>query len=331
MSEPDPSNFDNRAALEALASNPLDRPRRAGFRDFFGRLGIFERSWTPPVFFVLTVGTVFFTGVMNAMLFYEGLGQKVAWSDRAVLLQGLAYMGGLIAILGTHEMGHWLVARWHGVKTSLPVFIPIPFGIGTFGAVIAMKELPPDRRSLLRIGAAGPLAGGVVALALMALAIPTCPLIPPEVLAKAGPDAMGTILGDSLGMKLLQWLVGGQVVSSDRTLASPIFLAAWTGFLLTSINLFPIGQLDGGHIAFAIFGQRMNRIARFLALGVMSLAFFGSPTWLVWGLLSLAVSRHPPVPFPEEKLPLDAWILAAASLVLFALTFMLVPIRIVGG
>lgn len=316
-------------AIELPLPEPL--PKRGGLSGLIARTGLLEKTWTPGVFFALTLCTVFYAGITSGQDFYKTLlGADLPWADARVLMQAVIYTTALIAILGTHEMGHWLVSRAHGVKTTLPIFVPNPFGLGTFGAVIAMQELPRDRRSLLRIGAAGPLAGGVVALVLMAFAITTCPLVPPASGTAAPAGGWSMVFGESFGMKLLEWVRGTDVISSDNTLASPLFIATWLGFLLTSINLFPVGQLDGGHVAYAIFGPVMNRIAKPLAVLVMGLAFFGSPTYIGWGaLLFLFISWHPPVPQPEEKLPLDAWLLAAASAVLFLLTFMLAPIRIV--
>ncbi len=287
-----------------------------------------ERPWVPPACLALTCVTVFSVGLDHASSFFamQGQGPPLARSSPPVLWQAAIYAAGLMAILGTHEMGHYLVARANGVRTSLPVFIPMPFGIGTFGAVIAMKELPPSRSILLRIGAAGPLAGGVVAIAMMVLAIATCPTVP-----RPDPsDGMVTMeLGGSIGTWILERILRVDVPAGHDLLATPLFFAAWTGFLLTSINLFPVGQLDGGHIAYALFGDRAARVARPLSLAVMALAVFGSWSYVVWGLLlRLFVAWHPPVPAPEPRLATDARILVALSAMLLAVTFMPAPVRI---
>lgn len=298
------------------------------------RPGFLDRSWVPPAFFVATIASVFLVGLDNGAGYYH----MISVEDPSVLQlvgQACIYTLGLIAILGCHEMGHWLVARAHGVKTSLPVFIPMPLGLGTFGAVIAMRELPPDRTTLLRIGAAGPLAGGVVALILMAIAVPTCPVVP---LPDASVSEGGYFeLGNSLGTLLLGMISPQEIPPGSDLVATPLFFAAWAGFLLTSINLFPIGQLDGGHIAYAFVGERLNRVSRFLAIGVIGLSLLGlvgdtkgfSASYVVWGLLLFfLVWWHPPIP-AQPPLGRGSRLLLAASFVLLVLTFMPSPMRFV--
>lgn len=296
-------------------------------------VGFLDRRWVPPAFFVATIASVFLVGLEHGAGYYEMI--SIEPSIAQLLGQASIYMLALIAILGTHELGHWLVARKHGVKTSLPVFIPMPFGFGTFGAIIAMRDLPPNRTTLLRIGAAGPLAGGVVALVLMAIAIPMSPVVPmPEATLLDG----GYILyGNSLGTMLLGWILPQEVPAGFDVAASPLFQAAWVGFLLTSINLFPIGQLDGGHIAYAFVGERLNRVSRFLAVGVIALSLLGlvgdtkgfSASYVAWGLLLFfLVWWHPPIP-AEPPLGRGSRLILFASGVLLVLTFMPSPMRFV--
>lgn len=296
-------------------------------------VGFLDRPWVPPAFFVATIASVFLVGLENGAGYYQMI--SVEPSVAQLLGQAAVYTTALVAILGCHEMGHWLVARAHGVKTSLPVFIPMPFGLGTFGAVIAMRQLPSDRTTLLRIGAAGPLAGGVVALVLMAIAVPTCPIAPL-------PDATVTDggyfeLGNSLGTLLLARISPQEVPPGSDLIATPLFFAAWAGFLLTSINLFPVGQLDGGHIAYAFVGERLNRVSRFLAIGVIALSLLGlvgdtkgfSASYVVWGLLLFfLVWWHPPIP-AEPPLGRGSRLILLASGVLLLLTFMPSPMRFV--
>lgn len=296
--------------------------------------GFLDRRWVPPAFFVATVASVFFVGLQQGEGYYLMLGEDP--TPGKIVMQAVIYTLALIAILGTHEMGHWLTSRAHGVKTSLPVFIPMPLGMGTFGAVIAMRQLPPDRTTLLRIGAAGPLAGGVIALALMAYAVATCPVVE---MPQVSEVTQGSYieLGNSLGTILFSVFSSQEIPPGHDIAATPLFMAAWVGFLLTSFNLFPIGQLDGGHIAYALFGERMNRLSPYLALGVMGLSLLAiplaggiAPQYVVWGLLlRFLVAWHPPVPYPEPRLGRGTAVLVAASVILFLLTFMPAPMRFV--
>lgn len=298
--------------------------------------GLLDRRWLAPLAFVLTIVTVSSVGLDTAYEYFREIGVTVDVFDARVLVQMAIYASALIAILGTHEMGHWIVSRLHGVKTSLPVFIPIPFGIGTFGAVISMKELPRTRSTLLRIGAAGPLAGGVVAIALMSIAlrhIATAPIPDESALGDAGAF---TVFGDSLVTLLLP---RAAIPAGQMPAITPLFFAAWTGLLLTSINLIPIGQLDGGHVFYALFGPRAaGRVNRVLPFAVMAMAIPSSllvggfsPSYLIWGLVSRTLSWHPPVPSPEPRLGLGDRLLAVACLLLLALTLMPVPMAIVFG
>lgn len=324
-------------------SEPLlvERPR--------GIAAFVERGWVAPFFLVATTASIFLCGLFHALSYFmtldnagPGTVNEVLMFEPRVLQQAAIYTFAVLAILGSHEMGHWLVARAHKVRTSLPIFIPMPLFIGTFGAIIAMNELPPTRRALIRIGAAGPLAGGIVALIAMAFAIAQSPTVP---FARfEGPELTGgyTVFGESIATKVLTGLFQLTVPEGHTVLASPLFMAAWTGFLLTSINLLPIGQLDGGHVLYGLIGERANRFARPLTIVVMLLAIpatlwrptvlwpplFWSWQYVVWGaIVRRFAAWHPPVPEPEARLPLDAKLLAVACALLLVLTFMISPIK----
>lgn len=321
--------------MSATDTATMSAPDHEELSRVLERPGFLDQNRVPPLFLLATFVTVFLVGIEHAFGFDDMTGGKLEVS--AVLMHAAIYAASLMAILGSHEMGHWLVARREGVKTSLPVFIPMPLGIGTFGAVISMKELPPTRAALIRIGAAGPLAGGAVALVLMAIAITTCPMIPLPDLDPTEPAGMSFELGESLATRIMAHAMSISVPEGMVPLATPFYFAAWAGFLLTSLNLMPVGQLDGGHVFYGLIGERANRLARPFALAVMALAIPAtvgavfSLTYLVWGLVLLfLVAWHPPVPRPEEKLPWDARLLAVGCVVLFALTFMISPMRITG-
>ncbi|HJN73658.1 MAG TPA: site-2 protease family protein [Myxococcota bacterium] len=278
--------------------------------------------------------------------------------DPETMVASATFALALMAILGAHEMGHYLVARRHGFELSLPYFIPVPFFFGTFGAVIRLRSLPANRSALLEMGAAGPIAGAVVAFAAIAVGLPdTGP--PPEILvpgvAEAPPawlDAALTwldellapiaalvsepvpeghvpvlIFNNPLVMDLFGILLLGAPPGRFDTL-SPLALAGWVGCFLTALNLVPIGQLDGGHIVGALFPSRARLLSRvFLGLAVAG-GVIGWSGWLVWAVLlwSTRAFLNVEVPSRPPLTPRARWI-AVIALALFALTFMAVPVE----
>lgn len=244
------------------------------------------------------------------------------------LAVGVPYAFALLSILLAHEFGHYILARIHDVDATLPFFIPAPplFFIGTLGAFIRMRSMPRDRKALFDVGAAGPWAGIFVAVPLLALGLALSDVRP----AVPSADA-GFYLGESLLLRALMWLVLG-VSSSDVTvMLHPIAMAGWVGLLVTALNLMPVGQLDGGHIIYAALGARWHR---WISLGTVTflvvLVAGGVTSWLVWALLLLVLGlRHPRIVDNDTPLdPVRRWG-AAASVLLFVLTFMPEPIRLV--
>ena len=242
----------------------------------------------------------------------------------AGILAGVPYAAPLMAILLFHECGHYVLARLHRVDASLPYFIPAPypFFIGTFGAFIRMRSMPRDRQALFDVGAAGPWAGMLVALPVLAVGLALS-----EVQPLADAEASGGSLGESLLFSLLVKLVLGISNADVMITLHPVALAGWVGLLVTTLNLMPVGQLDGGHVVYAAFGPRWHR---WISLGVLTallvLGLSGEPTWLVWAaLLAVLGTRHPRL--LDDATPLDARrrLVAAATLVLFVVTFMPQP------
>lgn len=189
------------------------------------------------------------------------------WAASA--LQAGQYTGALLAILLFHEFGHYIAARIHRVDASLPYFIPLPIlsPFGTMGAVIRMRSVIPTRRALLDIGAAGPLAGLVVAIPVYIWGIAHSSVISPDAL---GGDPVE--FGESLLTLLIEHVFGPRLAEGMEIQLSPVAFAGWVGMFVTMINLFPVGQLDGGHVAFALFGPRQNRLAQWVHRSM--LAFF---------------------------------------------------------
>jgi membrane-associated protease RseP (regulator of RpoE activity) len=248
------------------------------------------------------------------------------WLTNPILsfLKGLPFSLTLMGILLTHEMGHFLTAKRYRVDASLPYFIPAPFGIGTFGAVIKMRSPLDSRKSLIDIGAAGPIAGFIVAIIAIVYGVKTSTLISLSQLSSGG-----IRFQDPLIVRIIQYLIIGGVPEGFEMVLNSVGFAGWLGMLVTSLNLLPIGQLDGGHISFAIFGEKSIWISRimFLLLIIFGILFW--PGWLIWGILSYFVIglRHPPL-LPDADITLDTRhkIVAYLALMIFILTFMPSPI-----
>jgi membrane-associated protease RseP (regulator of RpoE activity) len=285
--------------------------------------------------FLATLTTVFMAGAI------QDFPKGVDFSLVNLLLNlhhGWRFAVPLMAILVTHEFGHYFAAKYHGVPASLPYFIPLPpplSPLGTMGAVISMPQRIKSRNALLDIGAAGPLAGMVVAIPVLLIGLAQSQVKPLS--------GTGMMEGQCLLYSLLKYAVHGPIAPGyDVTLTSTAF-AGWVGLLLTMLNLLPIGQLDGGHIAYALFGDRQDRVAGVLHVGlvaafVYNLWLYGDITpglvWLVWFALLAGLRRlsggmnHPPTePGPLSPMRRRT---AVACLVLFVLLFMPTPMRMYG-
>jgi len=244
----------------------------------------------------------------------------------AKLLDGVPFAFTLLAILGTHEFGHYFTARHYGASVSLPFFIPAPppiFLFGTMGAVIRMRSPARDRNSLFDIAVAGPLAGLVVAIPALLLGLSW---------SRVGmvlPEHTGITFGDSILMRGLTWLVFGPIPQGMDVFVHPVALAGWVGLFVTALNLFPVGQLDGGRIVYALFGpwHRQVSIATFVALMALG-ALFRSPNWIVFaGLILLLMGFHHAPPL-DDLTPISPrrYVLGVFCLILLVLLIPPVPI-----
>lgn len=300
---------------------------------------------TPTLLFAATCLSVLWTGALWAGAdMREDLPLPTTLAE---LWRGWVYAVPLMSILLCHELGHYVAARIHGVPASLPHFLPLPLisPFGTLGAVITMPERIRSRNALLDIGAAGPIAGMVVALPVLVLGLALSPV-------QAQLDGAHLQEGQSLLYWLLKYLIKGHIPSGHDVILHPTAMAGWVGLFVTMINLLPWGQLDGGHIAFALLGPLQNRVARLVRWGVLGFFFYNligfvgpvllgnsrmtlggainnSLTWLVWygllGLLGRSMGQeHPPVE-AGELTPVRRAV-AKGCLVLFVLLFMPTPL-----
>jgi len=237
------------------------------------------------------------------------------------LLSGIPFAATLMLILLVHEMGHYLTARYHGVAATLPYFIPAPSIIGTFGAFIKMETSPWNRRVLFDVGAAGPIAGLVLAIPAIVIGLGLSTV---SVDYQAGG---GLSLGSSLVFSLLSQLTLGVVPEEAHILLHPVAFAGWIGLLVTALNLLPVGQLDGGHVVYALFGRRQVWVSRLALVVIVGLAVMGYwEGWIFWAVLLVVMGlRHPPT--IDDITPLDPKRKLAAwgTLVLLGLIFTPAP------
>ena len=296
--------------------------------------------WWNGILFLATVGTTVLSGAEFAGWTGDGIFGRV--------LAGLSYSTAILAILLAHEMGHYLQARAWRVDSTLPFFLPMPASFGTLGAVIRLRSPIPSRDAVLDIGAGGPIAGALVAVPLYAWGLAHSEVRAVGEMAVANTGSVSSIaqallagetlnwggdalvFGDSLLTSGLQRLVVGPLAPGYDVFVHPVALAAWLGLFVTTLNLIPLGQLDGGHVTYAWLGERSAlRLSRMVSWALLAAGIFVSLNWLVWWLLTRLVIglRHPPAIVDEPITP-GRRAVAMASILLFLLTFVPVPIRL---
>jgi membrane-associated protease RseP (regulator of RpoE activity) len=241
--------------------------------------------------------------------------------------EGAVYSFTVLSILGAHEMGHYIACRWYGVQATLPYFIPVPFPpVGTLGAFIKIKSQIPSRRALFDIGIAGPLSGFVFA-------------IPAAFIAHyfATPSNVSEITDGAItfGDPLLFQFFQRAFHLPSMVELNPVWWAAWIGVFMTAVNLLPVGQLDGGHVTYAVFGRRGHRVtawATYIAVVALAILSIKGGTWnwvVIIALLTFAMRMgHPPVVDEDEPLGLARTLVAIIGLLVFALSFLPFPITI---
>ncbi len=305
------------------------------------------KIWVNILFLVLTFFSVLFTG---ALFSYDGPMPTTPLEIIKFILSGLPFTLSLLAILLAHEFGHYLAGRYHKSNVTLPYFIPFPFSyFGTMGAFIQMKEPPKNRRVMLDIGIAGPLAGLSVAIPvlLLGLSLSKVETLPYRL-------QIGQIFeGNSLLYLFMKYIVHGELLPHPLTYYGaepvlywvryfftgmplprggldvtlhPIAWAGWAGLLVTAINLIPAGQLDGGHLIYVLLGKRASRLIPFVLVGLLILGFawYG---WWIWAALILFLGRFYAEPLDQiTQLDLRRKLIAILGIIIFILVFTPVPL-----
>ncbi len=275
------------------------------------------RLWVNILLLLATIGTTLFVGTLHA--------GKDPFQNPYHLLSGIPFSLGLILILGTHELAHYLTARRLGVDATPPYFLPVPHPMtGTMGAFIKIRSPVPSRSALVRVGVAGPLAGFLVAIpvSIVGIALSTVREVP------AGAPLLR--LGTPLIFEFISRIFHGALPAGTDVVLHPLAFAGWLGMFVTALNLLPVGQLDGGHIAYAILGKKYRLFSYFIIGGLLLMGFFWLG-WPFWAFLATALGlKHPPPLDDITPLNRTDIVLAIAALVIMVLSFTPAPFPAAG-
>jgi len=286
--------------------------------------------WLNVLLFLATIVSTLTIGMFMSLSF-EGMDSVFAdgilaglRADPSLLLEGVPYSLALLSILFAHEMGHYLTCRYYGISATLPYFIPAPTLVGTFGAFIRIRSPIQTRGALLEVGIAGPIAGFLVALPVLALSLTRVRFVPLD----SALVQQGISLGDPLIFTLFERIMGVVPPPGTEVYLHPIGFAAWVGCLVTALNLLPVGQLDGGHVAYALSSTLHRYVSRGFLVALIVMGIFYWPGWFLWAfLLVLLGLRHPPTVDNSSPLEMRHRVLGWIGLVIFVLCFMPAPVH----
>jgi membrane-associated protease RseP (regulator of RpoE activity) len=275
------------------------------------------------LFVVTLITTTLAGGCHYAGFTLDFIDAPVNLTAPELYLNGLWYSLSILGILGAHEFGHYYACRHYKVDASLPYFLPAPLLTGTLGAFIRIRQPIPTKRQLFDIGIAGPIAGFLVAVPVLVAGMSMSRVVP------LPPDFQGAELGEPLLFQAVAWLRWGSPPDGYSINMHPMAFAAWFGLLATALNLFPIGQLDGGHISYAVLGRK-STIVTMVTIGCLIGLTLFSRSWIVWTLLTIGMllafgPRHPRT--VDEDVPLDRarLLLALFAVIMFILCFTPAP------
>ena len=285
-----------------------------------------DRIWLHALLLLLTLVTTTFIGTIAYRGFLSVVYlRRVPWSW--YVIQGGLYWYAIpaLSILGAHEMGHYLACRYYRINASLPYFIPFPSIFGTLGAVIRIREPLRTKRMLFDVGVAGPIAGFVVAVPALILGMMWSPAV------RIPAQLRGGELGEPLIFKLATYFIHGNLPKGVDINTHPLLYAAWFGFFATALNLIPVGQLDGGHIAYANLGRRANYVTYVMLAIMFVLGLTVSSNWLFWSVLMLGMLylfgwKHPQTADENDSLGTARILVTLFAVLMFILCFTPVPL-----
>jgi membrane-associated protease RseP (regulator of RpoE activity) len=255
------------------------------------------------------------------------------------VLRAFPFTAAILGVLATHELGHYVMGRYHGVDVSLPYVIPFIFPFGTLGAVIRMRGQMPDRKALFDIGVAGPLAGLVATVVVTAIGLSLPPVQVPDWALQGSGQVI--VFNNPPLLDLIATVLGEPTEYADPSVAvNPVIIGGWVGMFFTVLNLLPVGQLDGGHILRAMLGESQERVAAVVPavlFGIAAYLYYGLGyslnesvgLWGFWGLLAIAVAfKGPANPIDESEIGTPRLLVGVATFALGALCFLLVPVEV---
>ncbi len=272
-----------------------------------------SRLWVHILLFVITIITTTLAGAQSM----ESFGD--------LIISGLPFSITIMTILLSHEMGHYLAARHFGVKATLPYFIPFPSMIGTMGAVIKIKSPIKERRALLYIGALGPIVGFILSLIASIIGIYLSEIKP----LPTDTGGLVPVFGDSFLFALIVKFIHGELPAGHDVYLSPYAWAGWIGFLVTSLNLMPMGQLDGSHIIYALIGRKQLFFGWAALAGLVTLSFLWQG-WILWIFITLLflMIGHPHIE-DDGGLSFGEKVIGWCCVAIFLLTFIPIPIQFI--
>lgn len=296
-------------------------------RSFFEKKGL----WLNIVLFIVTLVSIFYVGLSLSFnyMYYDvivegthSLQEFHLFDNSEIIFLSFFYSIVLILILLGHELGHYLTCRYYRIDATLPYFIPAPTLIGTLGAFIKIKAPITKKKELFDIGAAGPIVGFILSIPALVYGISLSRIV------AASPQNGSFTLGEPLLFKLLGELIFGNVSADSAMILHPVAFAGWVGILITSFNLFPVGQLDGGHIFYALVGSKSRYFARLFLLIFVVMGIFFWVGWFVWALLiSFLGLKHPRVYDEDQSLSSKRKIIGCLMVLIFILSFIPAPIK----
>jgi len=289
--------------------------------------------WLNILLFVITLFSTFYVGINLSVnyLYPEVLAQNSQeglnidiFLDPQVLFLSFFYVAVLFGILLGHEFGHFLTCRYYKINATLPYFIPAPTLIGTMGAFIKIKSPITKKKQLFDIGIAGPLIGFILSIPALVYGLSLSKIAPPVI----HEEASFFIFGEPLLMKIIGGMVLKDIPSDASIFLHPVAFAGWVGVLITSFNLFPVGQLDGGHVSYSLLGAKSRALSRFCLVAFVIMGAIFWIGWFIWALLiSFLGMRHPRV--MDEAIPLSPGrrFIGYVMILIFILSFIPDPIK----